>query len=307
VPFQNVSVSDEARDLVRGAYDLHVHSAPDVIPRCQTDIEVARAFKKEGLAGFVIKSHYTPTAERASLVQALVPDVEVIGSICLNASVGGLNAAAVEVAARAGAKVVWLPTVDSVNDRERYEAQTDKSKAPFWVGINSALNGQGVGTPPVRVIDDGGEVLPELLEVLSVVAAHNLILATGHLSRTEIFAVVDAALAQAVNRIVITHPDLPAQKLSPRDQAELAERGCWIEHTLNSVYSGKADWQGVIEAVRTVGLAHSFLSSDLGKPSLPHISEGMALFAQLFLGAGFNRDEVHRLTVTNPTQLLAGH
>src|SRR5919201_289306 len=104
--------SAAARELVRGGYDPHVHIAPDVMERRIDDLELARRFGEQGLAGFVLKSHYVPTAERASVVRAAGPRIDAGGAITLNASVGGLNPIAVEIAARGGARWVWLPTVD---------------------------------------------------------------------------------------------------------------------------------------------------------------------------------------------------
>src|SRR6476469_9630743 len=92
-------VSERARTLLRGAYDLHVHIAPDVVPRRIDDLALARRFAELGLAGFQLKSHYTSTAERASVVQAAVPDVAVLGAIALNRAVGGMNPVAIEIAA----------------------------------------------------------------------------------------------------------------------------------------------------------------------------------------------------------------
>ena len=92
--------SDRARELVRGAFDLHVHVSPDVIARRIDDVSLAHRFRDLGLAGFALKSHYVPTSERAAVVRAAVPEVTAIGAIALNAAVGGLNALAVEIAAR---------------------------------------------------------------------------------------------------------------------------------------------------------------------------------------------------------------
>ena len=49
-----------------GAFDTHVHVAPDVVERKIDDISLARRFAELGMAGFLLKSHYTSTAERAS-------------------------------------------------------------------------------------------------------------------------------------------------------------------------------------------------------------------------------------------------
>jgi len=79
---------------------LHVHVAPDVPPRRIDDLTLARRFAELGLAGVALKSHYTSTAERAQVVSGLVPDVELLGTLTLNQAVGGMNALAVEIAAR---------------------------------------------------------------------------------------------------------------------------------------------------------------------------------------------------------------
>ena len=65
--------SDRARALVRGAYDLHVHVAPDVPVRRIDDVALAHRCAEVGLAGFGLKSHYTSTAERAQIVSAVGP------------------------------------------------------------------------------------------------------------------------------------------------------------------------------------------------------------------------------------------
>ena len=40
--------SEWARSLVRGAYDLHVHVAPDVMPRRVTDVQFADPLPPDG-------------------------------------------------------------------------------------------------------------------------------------------------------------------------------------------------------------------------------------------------------------------
>ena len=75
--------SDAAWAAIRGAVDLHVHVGPDVIPRRVDDIDLAREFQRHHLGGFVIKSHYIPTAVQAATVTRVVPDVQVAGAITL--------------------------------------------------------------------------------------------------------------------------------------------------------------------------------------------------------------------------------
>jgi hypothetical protein len=294
-----------ARSLVRGAYDMHVHIAPDVVPRRIDDLELARRFAELGLAGFQLKSHYTSTAERASVVSAAVPGTRVLGAIALNRAVGGMNAVAVEIAAREGARTVWLPTVDSVNESGEETQFPPGAKIPPWMELQRELRAEGVAIEPVPVVDDEGAVLSETRVVLRAIARHGLVLATGHLSRDEIFAVVDAAREEGVDEIVVTHPDFPSQSLSIDDQAALADRGVLLERCFTTPHTGKVEWEHVFEGIRATGPEHSVLSTDLGQTANPPVEDGLALMADRLLAAGFDEDEVRTMAVVN-TRRLAG-
>src|SRR5438067_13574871 len=104
-----ISVTDRAWKALEGAYDLQVHVAPDVIPRRIDDIDCAREFLQHRMKGFVLKSHYIQTGERAQVVTKAVPGSKVFGALTLNHSVGGLNPVAVELAGRTGCKLVCMP------------------------------------------------------------------------------------------------------------------------------------------------------------------------------------------------------
>jgi hypothetical protein len=281
-----------------------VHVAPDVVERRIDDVSLARRFRELGMAGFVLKSHYGSTAERAAVVRGVVPGIEVLGAISLNRGVGGLNVLALEVAAREGARTVWLPTVDSVNESHEREAPPGAA-VPVWVALQRDLREQGIEIEPVPVVDDGGNVLPETRAVLEMIARHELLLATGHLSRDEIFAVVDAALEEGVRDIVITHPEFPSQDLSVGEQRELAERGALLERCFTTPHTGKVSWERWIENIRAVGSEHSVLSTDLGQVKNPPVEDGMALMVDRLLEAGFEEEEVHVMAVVN-TRRVAG-
>ena len=158
--------SDHARALVVGAYDTHVHIAPDVMPRLIDDVSLAKRFAAVGMAGFVLKSHYVPTAERAEVVRGVVPGVDVLGAVTLNGSMGGFNPVAVEIAGRQGAKIIWLPTVDSLNQRESRAEMPEGATPPMWAQLQDDLAAKGIMAPAIAVLDDNGGVLPEVREVL---------------------------------------------------------------------------------------------------------------------------------------------
>jgi hypothetical protein len=291
-------VSDRARELLRGAYDTHIHVAPDVVGRIVDDLTLARRFAELGMDGFVLKSHYTSTAERAAVVRAAVPGLQALGAIALNRAVGGLNPLAVEVAAREGARTVWLPTVDSVNESHEREAPAG-AKVPVWVRLQLELREQGIEIEPVAVVDDAGVPLPETRAVLERIAYHELVLATGHLARDEIFAVVDAAVAVGVRQIVITHPEFPAQSLSVEDQIALAERGALLERCMTTPHTGKIEWSEWMDHIRATGPGNSVLSTDLGQVFNPAVEDGMGIMVDRLRAAGFTDEEVHVMAVTN--------
>jgi hypothetical protein len=298
--------SERARELVRGAYDLHIHVEPDVIPRRITDLDLARRYQELGLAGFVLKSHYVPTAERAAVVRAAVPAVRALGAIVLNNPVGGLNPIAVEIAARCGARIVWMPTVDAANEAAEHALRPAGAKLPLWARLQDELRERGIAAPPVQVVDEAGTLLPAAHAVLRVVAAHQLVLATGHLSRDEIFMVVEAALAHGIRQIVVTHPDYPTQNLSIEEQTQLAQRGVFLERCVAPAYTGKVAWERMFEAIRATGPEHSVLSTDLGQPANPPVEDGLALVADRLLEAGFREEEVFTMAVTNTVRLSVG-
>ena len=277
-----------------------------MIGRIVDDVTLAERFREHGLAGFGLKSHYVPTAERARVVNRVVDGVSAIGAIALNVSVGGLNALAVEIAAREGARIVWLPTVDSAAEAgERERDYPPGAKVPMWVRMQRELREAGMEVPPVAVLDGDGKPLPELRDVLTVVAKHGLVLATGHLSRDEIFAVVDAALSIGVRDVVVTHPEFPSQDLSIEDQVALARGGALLERCFTTPHTGKCSWERVFEGIRATGPERNLLSSDLGQPANPPVEDGLALFADRLLGAGFSDADIETMTVVN-SRLLAG-
>ena len=297
--------SDRARDLLRGAYDTHMHISPDVVERKIDDITLAKRFQELGMDGFVLKSHYGSTAERASVVRAAVPGINALGAVALNRAVGGINPLAVEIAAREGARTVWLPTVDSVNESHEREAPPG-AKVPVWVKLQLELREQGIEIPPVPVVNEAnGTVLPEVREVLAMIARHNMLLATGHLSRDEIFAVLDAALESGVRDIVITHPEFPSQDLSVEDQKALADKGALLERCFTTPHTGKVTWETWIENIRATGPESSVLSTDLGQVFNPPVEDGMALMVDRLLDAGFTEEEVYVMAVVN-TRIVAG-
>ena len=298
-----VRVSDAAWRSLEGAYDLQLHIGPDVIPRRIDDLDCAKQFLARGMRGFVLKSHYVQTGERAQVVTKAVPGIKAYGAVTLNHAVGGLNPVAVEIAGRSGCKIVWMPTVDAENETAgRLDGGTEK--LPFWAKIQRELAADGIAPPPLSVLDASGQVTEPARRCLERIARHNMILATGHLGRREIFALVRTAAEMGVKKVVVTHAEFPSQNLTGEEQKALADMGAVVEHCFTTTYTGKASWEAAFANIRKTGVSRTMISTDLGQAINPPVAEGFAMFAQRLLDAGFSVDEVRTMAVTTPTRLI---
>jgi len=265
---------------------------------------LAKEFLGRGLKGFVLKSHYFPTAERAKVVTKAVPGIAAYGAITLNHSVGGLNPVALELAGRSGCKIVWFPTVDAKNETAG-RVDGPSTKLPFWAKIQRELAATGIAPPPLTVLDPNGKASEVTRRCIELIARHNMILATGHLGRLEIFELVKTAREMGTQRVLVTHAEFPSQNLTADEQKQLADMGAFIEHCFTTMHTGKAPWDAVLEAIRVVGPERCVLSTDLGQTINPPVAEGFAMFTQKMLDGGFSVDQIRRMTVTNPAALVA--
>src|SRR5213596_3093136 len=235
-------ISERAWEAIRGAYDLQVHVAPDVIERRTDDVDLAKDFLARGLKGFVLKSHYIPTAERAKVVGRAVPGIEAYGAITLNHSVGGFNPVALEIAGRSGAKIVWLPTVDAANETAG-RLDGGNEKLPFWAKIQREIAAAGITRPPITVLDSADRISEDTRQCLELIGKYDMIVATGHLGRREIFPLVRAARESRILKIIITHAEFPSQNLTGWEQAQLADMGAIVEHCFTTYHTNKAPWE----------------------------------------------------------------
>jgi hypothetical protein len=324
--------SEWARRLVLGAYDLHVHVAPDVMRRRVTDLQLARRCQDVGLAGFVLKSHYVSTAERAAVLNEVLAEgtgsggtgggagvggtgvggtgggaggVRVIGALTLNASVGGMNPLAVEIAAREGARILWMPTLDALNHRATHGDLPEGATPPMWLALQADLDAQGITVDPVPVVDAAGQPLPATREVLRLAAHHELVVATGHLSAFEMRVVADAAFEAGVRHVIATHPEFPQQNMSRDDQLALARQGAFLERCFTTPFTGKCEWARMVDNIGAAGPERTIVTTDLGQPHNPPVEDGLALMADALHAAGFSDQEITTMIVSN-SRLLAG-
>ena len=271
-----------------GAIDLHVHTAPDAAPRSLDDHGLRDALAARGFAGAVLKGHREPTGGRA--IAASGGGVTLYGAVVLNYNVGGLNPAAVEAFRAVGgdtARMVWLPTLDAANDLEH----------------------QGRPGEGLRVMR-AGVLAPGLGAVLEVVAAHDLVLASGHVSPAETCAVFRVARAAGCRRLLATHVAASLTDFDDAQMAEVVALGGHLEFTALSVLKhpdGTAERRHAVERIARAVQAHGadrvVLSSDAGKSGLPSAPDCLLTLTGLLTG-WLTATTVEHLAARTPRDIL---
>jgi hypothetical protein len=277
--------ADSARTLA-GTIDIHLHSDPDNTPRSVDAIDAAKLARARGMRAIVLKNHYDPTGGLASIVRKQVPGIEVFGGIDLNLTVGGMNPTAVEHMTQVSGgwgRFVWMSTFDAEN-----QVRYSKENRPF---VSTSRN---------------GELLPEVKQVIAVIAKHGLVLATGHVSPDEALMLLREGRRQGVQRMVVTHAmNAPVLMDVPRMQAA-AKEGALIEFVAGSLKTADAVARvdGYAAAIRAIGPEFCVLSSDLGQKANALPADGFAAFLSALRERGFTRQDIDRMSKQNPGRLL---
>jgi hypothetical protein len=272
--------------LLTGVIDVHVHCAPDSVPRSIDAIDLAKLAKARGMRGLVFKSHWEPTASIAYLVRKEVPGIEVFGGLDLNVSVGGMNPEAVERMAKitgGWGRFVWMSTFDS-----QAQVRFSKEDRPF-VAVSS-----------------NGELLPQTKKVIAMIAKYHLVLATGHNTPAEDLMLIREARQQGVRGIIVTHGMMAPIHMSIAQMKEAAGLGAFIEFVYNGLIGHYKEFTfaDYAKAIRAIGPEHCILSSDMGLPANPLHPDGLMLLFDGLKKAGITDSEIGIMTARNPALLL---
>jgi hypothetical protein len=278
---------------LKGVFDVHVHQAPDSMPRVIDADDLARLAKERGMRGMVMKNHFEDTASLVYLVRKEVPGIELIGGIAQNLAVGGINLEAVKhMAAIKGGygRIVWLPTFDSEN----------------------AAKVAGRGGPYVSVSKDG-KLLPSVIEEIDWIAKNpQIVLETGHISAEEVIMVSHEAHQRGVAHVLVTHAMANPIRMTIPQMQEVVKDGTYLEF----VYGATQEANPVVsvadyaKAIRAVGAKWCVLGSDYGtvtKSPAPQRSlepDGMLEFMQALRKEGISVEDIDLMAKVNPLLAL---
>ena len=278
--------------LMDGAIDVHIHPGPDAYnARIYDELEIAIQACQVGMKAIVFKGHSMPSTRSAYFVQKAVDQwaeqhnkkkIDVRGGVMLNDSVGGLNPEAVLTSYRIGGKHVWLPNKDSSFHHKLY-------------GIPGGI----------EVLDENDRVVPELREILALIAEGDMVLSLSHQSVKERFIIIDEAKKAGVERIELGHPLQLTAKMTIDQMKIAAEKGVYLGMYCANFEPGLMwSWAEFMEAVKVVGCDRIVIGSDCGHFAFPAPVEAMRLFITGMLMRGIPDRDVEKMVKTNPSDLL---
>jgi hypothetical protein len=255
----------------------------------------------------VFKSKDTSTVDSARLASSIVEGVGIYGGVVLDYAVGGLNPWAVYSALKMGAKIVWMPSLDSAWTI-RLVTGGKEGGVKVYHKLLDPLRKVGSGLSILKGGLDGSELLPEVNEIISMIAQKHVILDTSHLSPKESQILVSEAKKAGVEKILITHANSDIIGATIEEQKALAKSGAYLMYTfaqcLPSPFRESQSPQIAIEMIKQVGAEHCVLATDLGMFSSCRPVEGLRMFIAALLLGGIPDKDIERMVKINPAFLL---
>lgn len=285
----------EMRDsLLEGVCDIHLHCLPDSRQRSVDELGFMRDAVSAGYRAVMFKSNDFSCHDRAYLVRKALPGAECFGSLCMNRVHGDkVNAYAARKAVETSGglcRCIWMPTLDA-NYQYKCEGRTEKG---------------------IPVLDEAGNVLPEVVEVMEICAGADIIFATGHSSPEECIRLVGKAREVGVKKVVVTHANSHFWMMTREQIERCIELGAYIEYCFLPCLWGEGSGmpqykrQSMEEfiAFAMIEPSRSFITTDLGQAVMPHPVEGMRRCIAGLKEGGVPQADIDLLVRKNPAWLI---
>jgi hypothetical protein len=287
-----------------------VHACPHLNGRSVDVFEAVEQAAAAGMRAIGLMDNFCSSVGYAALARRRLGHlgVEVFGGVILEPQVGGLSVEVVRAAigvgypdgenrhAADGARFVSLPT-----HHTRTVAQAEGRDAAY---VAACL-----------AIPERGPLPDALAAILDLVAAHDIVLNTGHLSAAETVRLVELAQARGVTRLLC-----PANYFTPDDARALTALGACVEFSfffvthatqvgLTHVDAEKHRVDPVtlprmIELIAAVPPEQVVLSGDCGVSVLPPPVEGLREFLWSLKLSGVPETTLRRAVGDNPARLF---
>lgn len=275
--------------------DVHYHANPDLYQRRYNAIEIGQRYRDHnGLV--VLKSHLGATSVQASIAQSL--GLPVLPSLVLNDIAGGLSTkvvtqALLEYNAIIDARmIVHLPTITGCA----------KHKSTLKRAFGKPQYSQQA-LQPLTVSDSKGQLKPEIKELIAMASQEPIVLSTGHTSKAETYALIEACQKSNGCRLMLNQPANPMTDLKAGELLAIGQLdNVYCEQTLLTYLLGYQPLSDIKSVLQSVD--NALYSSDLGQTSQMNLEEFVKSSEQLFKSCQLTAERVNQLTKTTPLKML---
>ena len=276
-----------------GVVDYHMHVGFGRLD----PIAQMKLASRAGMRGVNFKISQFPSVELARTTNRATNEwaereglrpAEAFGALVLGPLVGGINLRLVRRIIAIGGRTIWLPVLESAQHLEHA------------LGY-SRDEARRLGT----YILNGGRLIPEVVELVKIVADADVALSVGHLGPEESAAVAEEMQKIGFKKGFCDHPFDPPLALSEQNIYDLANAGLHLNWTWFelSQFVG-IDPRAMAQVTRKVGVDKIMLSTDACIPAFPDSVEGMRMMIETFSTLGFTDEELRKMHSLNACRLL---
>ncbi len=277
--------------LLEGAIDAHLHIYPDYVPRSIDIIDLAIDASRAKMHAIVCKDHFFTNVGQAWAAQRVVEEMVRRGELEHACQVFGTHILA------------WSHHPDQVHLIRKYP----NLGAIFFY----TMTGHGQAGPDLPIVDDNGELLPEVKDCIAAAAEYRICVMTGHKEYELVKPMVEFC-HEVGARVLITHagggPYQPSFAGTVEQAKELAELGAYLEINANKWLPNMMwpllDPNEIMDYIRAVGPEHCVADTDFGQVLVGHPVEGLRLFIRGMLHFGISEQEIKTMIQTNPARVL---
>jgi hypothetical protein len=208
---------------------------------------------------------------------------------------------AVDLALNLGGKIVWFPTISSHAHLDHLEEGGTFPNATITLRHPQ----------PISILNEAGQVKPEVFDILEQIRDHDAILTGGHLPASEIDILFTEAQRIGVQRILVNHPNFIVGA-SPELAGEWARKGVYIEHSVGmyDTFFGTRkkpiEFSVLEQYIAAAGVGKTMLVSDTGQQNNPRPVDVIKIAIRQLLDRGYDDKSIKSMVGGNAGQLLLG-
>lgn len=303
----SLHIPKEDKEALYGVIDIHVHVADISVP-AYDEVKLAEDARAANYGGLYIMANAQDNSQHLHTIRKLVPGIGLWGGPILNLYSGGLNPFAVEAGLIFGAKEVKF---SNFHTRHQFKFLPGRPSTRVHKPRVFEKAPKVTQERAITILDEDGKLVPEVYEILDLIAEADIIVGTGHLSLKEIYVLVEEARKTGVKKILVTHPHFDVTRVPIEDQVKLAGMGAVMEICFEQCqpYRGEygfppTDPAKMDETIRKVGVDKCVMATDVGELHVPHPIETMRTFIRTMKFFDITDQQIDVMTKDNPARLL---